>query len=215
MVWVVHECRGRVGELHALDLPLERRSAWIYELAGPAVSLGSSQPAADIDRTAVDAAGLECSRRRTGGGAVLLLPGVCRWVDVVIPSGDPLWDDDVGRAFWWVGEVWRSALSDFGIAAEVHRGRPEWRSLGAVACFAGIGSGEVVASGSKAVGVSQRRTRGGARFQCIIHARWEPSALLGLVAQERRTPELADRLQRVAAFPNVDAIVERFVSLLP
>ncbi len=104
---------------------------------------------------------------------------------------------------------------DFGIAAEVHRGRPEWRSLGAVACFAGIGSGEVVASGSKAVGVSQRRTRGGARFRCIIHARWEPSALLGLVAQERRTPELADRLQRVAAFPNVDAIVERFVSLLP
>ena len=33
---------------------------------------------------------------------VLLLPGEFVWLDLVIPAGDPLWHDDVGRAMVWV-----------------------------------------------------------------------------------------------------------------
>ena len=34
----------------------------------------------------------------------------------------------------------------------------------------------------KLVGISQRRTREGARFQCIVHRTWDPVPLLGLLA---------------------------------
>jgi hypothetical protein len=50
-------------------------------------------------------------------------------------------------------------------------------------CFGGLGTGEVVdADGRKLVGISQRRTRAGARFQCMAHAIWEPERLVGLLA---------------------------------
>jgi len=34
------------------------------------------------------------------------------------------------------------------------------------------------------VGISQRRTRAGARFQCAVARRWEPDRLAGLLALE-------------------------------
>jgi hypothetical protein len=37
-----------------------------------------------------------------------------------------------------------------------------------VVCFASVGPGEVVRGGSKVVGVSQRRTKDAARFQCTV-----------------------------------------------
>ncbi len=49
-------------------------------------------------------------------------------------------------------------------------------------CFAGVGPGEVLYDGTKLVGVSQRRTRSGARFQCVLLHRWRPERLIGLLA---------------------------------
>jgi hypothetical protein len=49
-------------------------------------------------------------------------------------------------------------------------------------CFAGLGAGEVVVGPRKLVGISQRRTRDGARFQCVVHRSWDPVPLLGLLA---------------------------------
>ena len=43
-------------------------------------------------------------------------------------------------------------------------------------CFAGIGGGEVIRDGRKVVGISQRRTRAGARFQCALYRHWRPEA---------------------------------------
>ncbi len=42
-------------------------------------------------------------------------------------------------------------------------------------CFAGMGPGEVASAGAKLVGLSQRRTREFARFQCTVHHRWQPA----------------------------------------
>jgi hypothetical protein len=58
--------------------------------------------------------------------------------------------------------------------------RNRWSSL---VCFAGLGAGEVVsADGQKVVGISQRRTRHGALFQCGCVLDWAPQRLLGLLA---------------------------------
>jgi len=117
-------------------------------------------------------------------------PGDPLWVDVVVPRDDPKWDDDVGRAFWWLGEVWAEAL---GADAEVHRGGLCTTQWSRQVCFAGLGPGEVTIGGRKAVGISQRRTRDGALFQCAVHRRWEPGRLvqcLGLPPQA--LDEIAD-----------------------
>ena len=65
-------------------------------------------------------------------------------------------------------------------------------------CFDGVAPGEVVLAGpddglpAKLVGISQRRTRDGARFQCIVHHRWAPAALLDLLREPKpRSGELA------------------------
>ena len=49
------------------------------------------------------------------------MPGEFVWLDLEIPGGDELWSDDVGRAMWWVGELWpwRSPICE--PSAVVHR----------------------------------------------------------------------------------------------
>ncbi len=62
-------------------------------------------------------------------------------------------------------------------------------------CFAGVGPGEVLLGRRKLVGISQRRTRGGARFQCMVHVRWTPDVLVSLLAEPRPA---VDELEPVA-----------------
>jgi hypothetical protein len=51
----------------------------------------------------------------------------------------------------------------------------------------------VTLGGAKAVGISQRRTRSGARLQCVLHRRWDPAATASLV----HVGAQRDRLDRV------------------
>lgn len=148
-----------------------------------AVILGSTQPESHIDRARAQAVGTQVLRRRGGGGAVLVGPGQILWTDVLIPKEDPLWTADVGRAFWWLGDVWIAALA----AAGIH-GAQAWR-LGLRhspwsdrVCFAGLGPGEVTLGDTKMVGISQRRTRAGAHFQCAVPIVWDPVQLLTVMA---------------------------------
>lgn len=153
-------------------------------MTAPALVLGSTQPAIHVDSAAAEAAGVEVVRRRSGGGAVLVGPDRMVWVDLVVPAGDPLWQPDVGRAFWWLGEVWASALAGLGAnGATVHRGPLVSSAWSRMVCFAGLGAGEVTASGGgKIVGLAQRRSRHGALFQCAVPLAWDPAAMPPLLA---------------------------------
>jgi len=93
------------------------------------------------------------------------------WIDFAIARDDPLWDDDIARSMQWLGRLWSSALAEVGIDAGVHRGPAVVSALARAICFCGIGHGEVVVDGRKAIGISQRRTRNGARFQTVLHTR--------------------------------------------
>jgi hypothetical protein len=121
---------------------------------------------------------------------VLVEPGNTVWVDVVVPAGDPLWDHDVGRAARWVGRAWQATLADLGIGAtDVHDGPLACGPLGRLVCFGTVGAGEVTIIGKpggtaavrKVVGISQRRTRAAARFQCAAYTSWDPAALARLL----------------------------------
>lgn len=174
--WQVARLRGAAEELHGRAVDFSVRSVTVCEVAAPAVVLGSTQ-------RGLSHGGV---RRRSGGGAVWLAPGDPLWVEVVVPRVDALWSDDVGAAFWWLGEVWVSALAAVGVdGAAVHRGGLCVTQWSRAVCFGGLGSGEVTLGERKVVGLSQRRTREGALFQCAVYGTWDPAPLvaaLGLPA---------------------------------
>jgi lipoate---protein ligase len=145
---------------------------------------------------------------------VYLAPGEVTWIDVIIPRDDPLWSDDVGRAMWWLGEAWSATLADLGVSGRsVHRGGLVTTPWSATVCFAGLGPGEVLIGEHKAVGISQRRTRDAARFQCALYRVWRPEALIELLAD---LPALPGELPAVAVVDQpTDVVVDAFVAHLP
>lgn len=215
--WTTRRLSGTVGELHDLRPDSDAdREIWLMSPVDAALVLGSSQPA-DIAKGQISReAGIV--RRRSGGGAVVVAPDDCTWIDVVINRGDPLWDEDVNRAPLWLGETWTAALKSLGVAhGDVfdHYRPGRW---GRLACFASWGPGEVLVDGAKAVGVSQRRTRAVARFQTLLYRRWAPEELLARLSVPH---DQIDGLQRAlagAAFPvgtHPDEIHSAFLKSLP
>lgn len=212
-VWLVEHLRGDVGEFHERR-PTDAegpRVVWVFEPAVPTLVLGSNQRPEAIDEAACRAHGVQVVRRRSGGGAVLVIPGEMVWIDVVVWREDPLWSADVGRSMHWVGDAWIEALQpllDARVRAErtlgIHRG-PLVSDVGAAeVCFAARGAGEVVldgTQGSKLVGISQRRTARWARFQTMCHLRWQPRLMGELLAQP---PELDHLSRLVTAVEGVD-----------
>lgn len=209
--WSVERVAGSPAEIHSLGLPsptgrLVRRC----EPTAAAVVLGSTQPEAPAPPAPVGA--LAVVRRRSGGGAVLVEPGGVLWVDVVVARDDALWDDDVGRAFHWLGDVWVAAIGEGRAVA--HRGALRTTRWSRAVCFAGLGPGEVTVDGRKVVGISQRRTRDGALFQCAALLVWDPrplAARLGLPSDA--VTELDDAAGPVGVDP--DVLFRRFVHHLP
>lgn len=195
--WSVEHLAGSASAFHGRPVP-GHRSVWWFTVERPALVLGSTQPDDVVDHAAAAEAGVDVVRRHSGGGAVLLVPGHVTWVDVVLPAGDPLWDDDVARAFDWLGAGWVAALRAAGIGpVTAHAGRlvrDRWSDL---VCFGGLGRGEVAIEDQrgrrrKILGISQRRTRQAARFQCALLHHWDPAGLVSLLAL---TPD--DRRQAV------------------
>ena len=226
--WHIDQLQGPAHELHQGSAALVGvasgddgvRRARVMTVDRPALVLGSGQPDSDVDDGAAAAAGVEIVRRRSGGGAVLVAPGGLLWVDLVIPTGDALWQADVGRASWWVGATWASALQNaIGAQADVWRGAMRRSSWSALVCFAGLGPGEVCIDGQKVVGVSQRRTRTAALFQTAALLQWDPAALVTLLrldgeARIRAASDLAAVARGVGsrfAGPLLDA----FLAALP
>lgn len=214
MSWRVERLDGAASDFHARPLPaVGERVVRVLTVDRPALVLGSTQPSSDVDAAAAERAGVEVVRRRSGGGAVLLEPGGALWVDVDLPAGDPLWSDDVGESFGWLGEAWATA-----VGGAPYRGPLVTTAWSRKVCFAGVGPGEVLVDGTKVVGLAQRRTRAAARFQCAVVRSWDPAPLLDLLALTpgERAAGVAD-LAGVAAGVDrdADAVLGVFFTALP
>lgn len=236
--WTVERGSGPAVSLHALaDPPGPARTARVLEVDGPCLVLGSSQPLELVDSERAAAAGVAVARRRSGGGAVYLDAGRQVWVDLLVPRGDRLWDDDVVRAANWVGELWSAVAASFtDEPVAVHRGRSSGDRWGRLICFAGLGPAEVSAGGRKIVGISQRRSRDWTRIQTM--ARIAPgqgasavspapdvgagpgpgldeAALLALTEEERSRGRAVAAARSGALAAGCDPVIEAFLSLLP
>lgn len=205
-----------------------RRRVVVRRADRRAVVLGSTQPGDVVDTAAAAARGVAVVRRRSGGGAVHLQPDDPVWVDLWVPRGDPLWDDDVHAGAGWVGRWWAATLHSLGGGAlSVHRGPSTGGEWSGVVCFAGVGPAEVTAGERKVVGIAQWRAREGALFHSAAYLRWDPAPLAALVAapadERRRMADglatvavgLADLLGRPAGTGLRASVTDRLLELLP
>lgn len=188
---------GSVADLHAVDpfgdpnlLEDADAAVWWCRFADRALVLGSHQPEPESLDPGVTTN--EVVRRRSGGGAVLMVPDEMLWIDLLARPG--VFAEDVHNSMIQAGSVWLTALvqcatnDDRGALGDlaVYEGRLRSGGWGELVCFAGLGPGEVTSSSSesssKLVGLSQRRTRVGVRIQGAIHRRSstvETAALFG------------------------------------
>src|SRR5690606_28769011 len=85
----------------------------------------------------------------------------------------------------WAGERWAEALASIdrpSPSIAVHRGAMVATPWSQRLCFAGVGPGELLDGDRKLVGLSQRRTRHGARIQGLVHRRSRLAEDLALLA---------------------------------
>lgn len=233
--WIVEERVADAGTLHAAWPAAQsdpgKARVGLCRATTPALVLGSTQPDDVVDHERAHAAGVTVTRRRSGGGAVLVAPGEPAWIDVWLPAAHPLWRRDATRAFDWLGDVWVAALAARGInGLAAHRqGFMACTRWSRQVCFGGVGTGEVVtADRRKVVGLAQRRNRDGVWFHGACIVRWDPVPLVGLLVMpddEREAAiegltsavvgaaDLADAAG--VAAPDRAALASSFIAALP
>jgi hypothetical protein len=190
------------GKFHGRELPANPApQVWWNQLTEPALVLGSTQRVEHVvDKVACANANVEIVRRRSGGGAVLLIPGQVVWFDVIVPTGAVAGlGGDVHAPMSWLGERLGQSLAPLIDGKITVKGpgmvSTPWSTL---VCFDGFGPGEVLVDGRKLVGISQRRTRVGSRLQCCWYRSYDPACLVGLLNVAGRPA--VEELAPVAAF---------------
>lgn len=206
--WRTERRDATADEIHALGLPSDvDRLVRIFTPTRSALVLGSTQPESDADAEVAQKLGVDIVKRRSGGGAVLVEPNDLVWLDLLIPADDPLWVDDVGRAFHWLGHIFARALHDIGIGeVKVHEGALQTTPWSRRVCFAGLGPGECTLNGKKVLGVSQRRTRQGALFQVSVIKRFDGAKLAQLLSVPSEVM-IEEIVPRVGELPDLDEAI--------
>lgn len=214
MEWGRHDWTGTAADFHAMELPHER-ALWWCNVETPTVILGSTQSVDDVNQNSADESGVLVSRRRSGGGAVFVHPSDSVWIDITISRDDPLWKDDVAQSMLWLGELFVDAMSPW-VQAEVFRDSFSTGKDGRVVCFASSSPGEVFVGANKLVGISQRRGRHGARFQCVLYRHWRPGEWSQIFASSdvrSRVAEIAVATLEISAQTLLNALYERLSGL--
>ncbi len=178
--WDVHRQYGPAGPFHQRMPSADTgHEIWVRTIPRPALVLGSTQPDELVRSDRAERDGIEVARRRSGGGLVWIDPATDCWIDVIVPIGSPLWQQDIGRAFHWLGERWAAVIGEVSPSsvplvrhATAPRSGPSTPGPGRVWCFADVGHGEITLDGSKILGLSQRRTRHWARLQGLLLGAW-------------------------------------------
>ena len=183
--WDISTKTNIVQSLHSLTkADWVTPSIWIMSPTDSCLVLGSSQDDSSINYAFAEQKNIGIARRTSGGGAVFVDPQTFLWVDLLIPRGHSLWEDDIGIASNWLGEIWKTALDSLGVKSQMHRSSFQKTAIAELVCFAGRAPGELLIENKKILGISQRRTREGARFQCALALKWEPENWINLFVPE-------------------------------
>jgi len=169
-----------------------------YGWRGRWLSIGMAESIADVSLEACRAAGVRVLRRPSGGTAVLHVAQVA-WA-LLLPAGHRLAPSDILESYAGHAAVTLRALAALGVAARpaapAEAKAPLPDELLALACFGGLAPHEVVVGDPprKLVGWGQVRRRGVVMHHAVVSLRFEPAALAGLLATDRK--RLAEALGR-------------------
>ncbi|MEC8464971.1 MAG: hypothetical protein VXZ06_04995 [Actinomycetota bacterium] len=202
-------------ELHAVT-PIRRDGVRLVRCIPESIALvlGSRQSEHLIDLRRAAQRNIEVIRRRSGGGIVLVDPHQSLWIDIEIGADDSRYVAEPLGMMAQVGRWWLAALISLDCAFPgiwQFVGQTGSDSDGELVCFAGRSHGELMVEQSKLVGLSQRRTRDGARVQGQLHFVDPTDEILALLVEEApgplRRPAIVDEQDR-------DVLNDRFLDAL-
>ena len=159
-----------------------------FRWQSPCITLGRFQGAGELDLDRCRAAGLAVVRRPTGGAAVL--HGADLGYAVVLPAASLRPLGGPAGLYRAVGEALAAALRAMGLPAETRSG-PGGRPEGA--CFAALGSCEVVVGNLKVVGSAQLRRPGATLQHGSIYAGEGPEAIAAYLRARPAWSEVSHR----------------------
>ena len=206
---------GTAEELHAAT-PIRRDGVRLVRCIpeSMALVLGSRQSERLIDLGRAAQRNIEVIRRRSGGGIVLVDPHRSLWIDIEIGADDSRYVAEPLGMMAQVGRWWLAALISLDCALPgiwQFVGQTGSDSDGELVCFAGRSHGELMVEQLKLVGLSQRRTRDGARVQGQLHFADPTDEILALLVGEAprplRRPAIVDEQVR-------DVLNDRFLYAL-
>ena len=152
---------------------------WIIEPKDSCLVLGKSQRGKPfLDLSYLEEQGINLTVRQSGGGAVLVSPSDMLWVDIFVPERSKFWIGDIAKASVWIGGIWRDALKLLDVECSLFEGKFSRSAVSDLICFAGKGPGELFVGGKKILGISQRRSKSGTRFQCALIINWKPEHMI-------------------------------------
>jgi lipoyl(octanoyl) transferase len=133
----------------------------LYAWEPACLSIGYSQPAADVDLDAVDRYGWHMVRRPTGGRAILHTDELT--YSVIAPLDEPLVAGSVLDSYRRLSKGLAAALQLLGVPAQADKEYPNTvkTNTGGPVCFDVPSNYEITANGKKLIGSAQSRRLGG------------------------------------------------------
>ncbi len=215
--WNYEHLKLLASQHHSLKELPGSRNVWQISPKMPALVLGSSQNPDLVNKAKLSFEGVELVVRRSGGGIVYLQPGHFLWLDITIPATDPLFEKNISKASLWLGELFKQALLEFEIRAEVYRGNFTAGPGKGLVCFSSRAPGELLVDSAKILGISQRRTSSGIWFQTLLLLKWNPGLLLDyLLLAPAQKKVIGANLDSAATAVNINSIdfVQTFLRLI-
>ena len=193
--WVIESKYSETALAHEANLDEWRKpTIWGIEPRDTCLVLGKSQRGRSfLNLGYLEGESINLTVRQSGGGAVLVSPKDMLWVDIFVPKESKFWVADIAKASIWIGGIWRDALKRLDIECFLFDEKFVRSEASDLICFVGRAPGELFVDDRKILGISQRRSKFGTRFQCALIINWEPEHMIAAYSS--------------APIPNLDKLI--------
>ena len=178
--WTIETKHSETALAHEANLEeWQKPTIWIIEPKDTCLVLGKSQRGrAFLDLNYLEEQNINLTVRQSGGGAVLVSPEDMLWVDIFIPQGSKFWIPDIAKASIGIGTIWHEALKRLDIECSLFEQKFTRSEASDLICFISRAAGELFVKNRKILGISQRRSKFGTRFQCALIINWKPEQMI-------------------------------------
>ena len=178
--WTIETKYSEPALAHEANLEeWQKPTIWIIEPKDTCLVLGKSQRGrAFLNLSYLEEQNINLTVRQSGGGAVLVSPEDMLWVDIFIPQRSKFWIPDIAKASIGIGKIWHDALKRLDLECSLFDQKFSRSEASDLICFISRAAGELFVGNRKILGISQRRSKFGTRFQCALIINWKPEQMI-------------------------------------